>query len=203
MNRNQPASRAADKRYFGVAEGVVEAVDDPDHEGRVRLKLPWFDEDEVTDWCRSANLFAGNGYGSTWTPEKGDEVLVGFVHGDLRFPVVLGGLYNGQDKPPAFREGDRNEKVLRSKAGHEIVVDDSPSRLGVRVTTKEGHRLVLDDTAGRIELMTKSGYGLAIDDRTGELILKATTVSIEASASVTIKASTGTVGITGQPITLN
>ena len=32
-------------------------------------------------------------------PEVGDEVLVAFAQGDLGHPYVLGGLYNGQDKP--------------------------------------------------------------------------------------------------------
>jgi phage baseplate assembly protein V len=194
VSKLQPASRTADKRYFGVAEGIVTSVEDPEHEGRVRLRLPWFDADDITDWCRSANLFAGNGYGSTWTPEVGDEVLVGFIHGDLRFPVVLGGLYNGQDKPPAYRQGDRNEKVLRSRAGHEIVVDDTPSRLGVRVTSSGGHRLVLDDSAGRVELTTKSGHGLTIDDRTGQLLLTAKSIEVKAAGPVTV---------TGTPIKLN
>jgi phage baseplate assembly protein V len=198
----QPGSRVADKRYYGVAEGIVTAVEDPQRECRVRVKLPWFDADEITDWCPTVNVFAGNGYGSTWTHEVGDEVLIAFVHGDMRFPIVLGGLYNGADKPPSSRQGDRNEKVLRSKAGHEIVVDDTPSRLGVRITTKAGHRLVLDDRADRIELMTKSGHGLAIDDRTGDLILKATTVSIEATGSISIT-SKGEVKVGGTQIRLN
>jgi phage baseplate assembly protein V len=202
VNRPQPGSRVADKRYYGVAEGIVTAVEDPQRECRVRVRLPWFDADEVTDWCRTTHLFAGNGYGSTWTPEVGDEVLIAFVHGDMRFPIVLGGLYNGADKPPSSPQADRNEKFLRSKAGHEIVVDDSPSRMGVRVTTKAGHRLVLDDRAERLELMTKSGHGLAIDDRTGDVILKGTTITIEATGSISIT-SKAEVSVDGTMIKLN
>jgi uncharacterized protein involved in type VI secretion and phage assembly len=33
-------------------------------------------------------------------PEVDDEVLVAFDHWDIRFPVVIGRLWNGVDKPP-------------------------------------------------------------------------------------------------------
>jgi uncharacterized protein involved in type VI secretion and phage assembly len=33
-------------------------------------------------------------------PEKDDEVLVAFEHGSPRKPVIIGGLWNGSDRPP-------------------------------------------------------------------------------------------------------
>lgn len=48
-----------------------------------------------------AGRFAENPRGSgTFIPSPEDEVLVAFNHGDLRNPVVLGGLWNGSDSPP-------------------------------------------------------------------------------------------------------
>jgi len=59
---------AVDQRYAGVTEGVVVAVNDPDGLGRVKVKLPWLDSQEVSDWCRVAQIYAGKGYGAFWLP---------------------------------------------------------------------------------------------------------------------------------------
>ena len=69
--------RAFDRRFYGVVEGIVEEIVDPDKEGRVKVKFPWYDDDTVTEWCRVRQLYAGPGYGTFFVPEKGDEVLVG------------------------------------------------------------------------------------------------------------------------------
>ena len=97
-------STSTDKRYYGVCEGIVVDNEDPEQQGRIKVKLPWFDDETVTEWCRVRQAYAGNGYGMFFIPEVDDEVLVAFIHGDLRLPVILGGLYNGIDKP-ATRPG--------------------------------------------------------------------------------------------------
>jgi uncharacterized protein involved in type VI secretion and phage assembly len=196
-----PRSMTTDHRFYGVAEALVADVEDPEKEGRVKLRLPFFDSSEVTDWCRAANLFAGNGYGSTWTPELEDEVLVAFIHGDLRFPVVLGGLYNGKDKAPRARTATNNQKTLRTKAGHEVLLDDSQGSLGVEVITSAGHRLRLDDVQDQITLEIKGGPSIVLRESGGEMHLKATAITMEAS-SITIEAS-GSLTAKGNPIELN
>jgi phage baseplate assembly protein V len=201
VSSTMPRSVTADRRFYGVAEALVAAVEDPEKEGRVKLRLPWFDSGEVTDWCRTANLFAGNGYGSTWTPELEDEVLVAFVHGDLRFPVVLGGLYNGKDKSPRARTASANQKTLRTKAGHEVLLDDSSGSLGVEVTTSAGHRLRLDDVNNQITLEISGGPSIVMSKNGGDMQIKATSITLDAS-SITLKAS-GTLTASGKPIKLN
>jgi len=197
------AARAmsADRRFYGVAEALVAAIDDPEREGRVRVRLPWFDSTEVSDWCRVANVLAGNGYGSTWFPEPEDEVLVAFIHGDLRLPVIIGGLYNGKDKPPRARTADANPKTLRTKAGHEVLLDDTRGSLGVEVHTSAGHRLRLDDVNNEITLEISGGPSIVLRQAGGEMQLKATSITLDAG-SITLKAS-GTLTASGTPIKLN
>jgi uncharacterized protein involved in type VI secretion and phage assembly len=201
MTKAQSRTMTADRRFYGVAEALVVSVEDPDNENRVKVRLPWFDSGEVSDWCRVANLFAGNGYGSTWTFEPEDEVLVGFVHGDLRLPVVLGGLYNGQDKPPHARTASANAKALRTKAGHELLLDDSSGSLAVEVRTSAGHRLRLDDAGNEITLELSSGPSLVMRQAGGTVELKATSITLDAT-TITLKAS-GILTASGTPIKLN
>jgi uncharacterized protein involved in type VI secretion and phage assembly len=192
---------STDRRFYGVAEALVEAVEDPDGEGRVKVRLPWFDGAEVSDWCRVANLFAGNGYGSTWLPELGDEVLVGFVHGDLRLPIVLGGLHSSVDKPPRARTADANPKLLRTKAGHELLLDDSQGSLGIEVLTSAGHRLRLDDVDNQITLELAGGPSIVMAQSGGSIRMQATSITLEAT-DITLNAS-ATLTASGTTIRLN
>jgi phage baseplate assembly protein V len=144
MTRTMPRARSTDKRYFGVVEAIV-VENDGDDEGRIKVQFPWFDGGAtVTDWCRVSQLYAGGGYGSVFVPEKGDEVLVAFIHGDMRFPIVLGGLYNGVDKPPTARTDGRDQKIIRTKAGHEVLLDDGAKE--IRITTAEGGNVTVTAT---------------------------------------------------------
>lgn len=152
MTRTVPRSRSTDRRYFGLVEAIV-VENDGDDEGRVKVKFPWFDGGAtVTEWCRVSQLYAGGGYGSVFVPEKDDEVLVAFVHGDMRFPIVLGGLYNGVDKPPTARTDGRDQKMIRTKAGHEVLLDDGAKE--IRITTAEGGNVTVTAT-GEIKLVAK------------------------------------------------
>jgi phage baseplate assembly protein V len=157
----QSRSRTTDQRYYGVVPALVEEVEGDD-EGRVRLRFPWFDAGTVTDWCRVSQLYAGNGYGSCFVPEKGDEVLVAFVHGDMRFPIVLGGLYNGRDKPPAARKDGHDRKMIRTRHGHELVFDEESGHAAVRVTSAAGHVVELDDEGNAIKVTAAKGGTVSV-----------------------------------------
>ncbi|GGR38795.1 phage baseplate assembly protein V [Streptomyces netropsis] len=179
---------AVDKRYFGVTPGVVEKVEgDPEKECRVRVSLPWFDDTTITDWAPVAQPYAGGGYGTSFVPEVGDAVLVAFYHGDMRCPVVLGSVYNGKAKPPTSREAGRDEKLLRTRHGHRLVLDDSPGKESVRLTSAAGHRVELDDTGGSVVVRTASGG----------------TVKVTADGAVEISAGPGPVTVKGGSVTLD
>jgi phage baseplate assembly protein V len=142
MTRTVPRSRSTDRRFYGVVEAIV-VENEGDDEGRVKVRFPWFDGgSSVTEWCRVSQLYAGGGYGSVFVPEIDDEVLVAFVHGDMRFPIVLGGLYNGVDKPPTARTDGRDQKMIRTKAGHEVVLDDGAKE--ITITTAEGGKVTVN-----------------------------------------------------------
>lgn len=175
---NPSRALTADKRYYGVAEAVVTSVDDPEQEGRVKVQFPWFDPGMDSDWCRVAQIYAGKGYGAFWVPEIDDEVIVGFVQGDMRFPIVLGGLYNGVDKPPTHRDSSTDQKMFQTKAGHILLFDDTSGQERVQLTTKGGHEVTMDDAGQSVTVETSSGQKITMD---------ASSITIEAKASVTVK----------------
>jgi uncharacterized protein involved in type VI secretion and phage assembly len=154
-----PRAMASDQRYYGVAPAEV-VQNDGDDEGRVKVKYYWLDGGaSISPWIRVSQLYAGAGYGSVFVPEVGDEVLVAFFQGDMRQPYVLGGLYNGKKKPPTAHRDGRDQKIIRTKAGHQILFDDKEKE--ITISTATGAKVVLKDS--------------------GEITLEAQTVTVKAS----------------------
>jgi phage protein D/phage baseplate assembly protein gpV len=198
----------------GVAVAQVTDVRDPDDLGRVKLKFPWMSDTYVSDWARVLQPGAGPQRGGVVLPEVNDEVLVAFEHGDLRRPYVVGGLYNGVDKPKlGERLVDGSSGAVRrrgfvSKRGHALVFFDDEADDGVAVLTGDGKlRLALDRSKtvihvasdGRVaidatqDVTIKAGKGLTIEAGT-TMELKAKAVKVTADGPVEVK---------GQPIKLN
>ena len=98
LTENLVPSQEREQRWFGVVIGVVTNTDDPEDVGRVKVKFPWLSEDVESNWCRVLGIGAGNKAGFYVMPEVGDEVVVSFEHGSISFPVVLGGLWNGNNQ---------------------------------------------------------------------------------------------------------
>jgi phage baseplate assembly protein V len=175
-----PRAKTTDKRFYGVVEALVVDVIDPDKEAKVKIQFPWFDDEMVTEYCRVRQSYAGNGFGTVFVPEKGTEVLVAFIHGDMRMPVILGGLYNGKDKPPTHRQKDKDQKMIRTKAGHELVFDDHDKK--VTLKSNAGLTLELDDTGKKVTLKTASGQSVVLDGSSSMITIQATNVAVKATS---------------------
>ncbi|MFB8117805.1 VgrG-related protein [Streptomyces sp. NPDC055962] len=157
-------------RMPGLAIGVVTDVREPGgaESGGVRLKFPWLDDTYVTDWVRTVQ-WGGKGGGGVFSPEVNDEVLVGFEQGLLDSPYVIGGLYNGVDKPSPHdvplvdrTTGRVNRRSLVSRSGHRVELLDAraPGRSGVRLTSADERlEVFLDNRRDRIELTVYAGKG--------------------------------------------
>ena len=189
-NGQQPGSPPNDCRYFGVYTAIVEDVNDDEKEGRVKLSFPWYEPDTPTpQWCRVRQEYAGGGYGSFFVPEKGDEVLVAFVQGLMKEPVVLGGLYNGPDKPVTWRADDKDEKVIRTKAGHQISLVDTGGSEKITIVDKSTKNTITIDTTTNAITIT-ADTSVTIEAKSDKLVLKGNTVEITATGQMTLKGQT-------------
>jgi uncharacterized protein involved in type VI secretion and phage assembly len=132
-------------RIFGAVIAVVSNVDDPDRLGRVKVRYPWLKDESESPWARLVSFMAGAGRGAVFRPETGDEVLVLFEHGDMRFPYVIGALWNGKDEMPSERgaDGDNAVRLIKSRSGHQIVIDDTAGAEKVTVHDKTGNSIEL------------------------------------------------------------
>ena len=200
------------RRIPGVVTAIVTNNHDPEELNRVKLRFPWLSEEGETDWVRIATLMAGNGRGTVFLPEVGDEVLVGFEHGDIDYPYVLGALYSGADRPPERNSDGRNDRrVIESRNGHRIVfADDNGRDDQIRIETRNGNSVVLDDSGGNegIEISTGGGHVVHLDDSSGRILIQDRAgnriegrngrLDIRGDGSITIRA--GTIRIRGRTV---
>lgn len=160
--------------------GVVTNNKDPKKWGRVRVKFPTLTEKHESDWARVVSLGAGINRGFDCLPEVNDEVLVGFEHGDIHRPFVIGGVWNGKDAPPAsvdesVVDGKVRLRTLKTRTGHTLQFveeDKGDSKKGVYLTTVYGHKLHLQDTQKAIDLKTKEGHQVLLDDQNKKIEIK-------------------------------
>ena len=83
-------------RYSGPQLAKIKDADDPTFSHRVRVVFPWqgeadkVDKKDATPWITFATK--GDGKTTTGKHNAGDEVMVGFVDGNVERPYVMGAL---------------------------------------------------------------------------------------------------------------
>ncbi len=184
-------------RWYGIYPGLVSDIKDPDGSGRVKVTLPWSPDtgsDHYEAWARVATLMAGNNRGSWFIPDVNDEVLLGFEAGDPRHPYVLGGLWNGADKAPESMDGagQNNKKVLRSRNGVKLTLDDTSGQEHFIVETPGGQKITLQDGPGSVEILDSNGNSVK---------LQTSGITVNAAAKVTVTASQ--VEVSASMVTVN
>ena len=141
-------------KNFGLLVGIVSDRSDPDGLGRVKFTLPTH-SDRESDWTRVAVPFggaAGAGHGHQWIPEKGDEVLIGFVGGDPKVAIVIASLYSKKQPPPTKQP---DERIFKSRKGHTIKISDVDGSEKIEIATQSGQKVALDDV-GKTVTVTAS-----------------------------------------------
>jgi uncharacterized protein involved in type VI secretion and phage assembly len=196
-------------QMFGVAVGIVTNNQDPDGLGRVRLRFPWLDDAVASYWARIATPMAGKERGLYFLPEVDDEVLVAFQHGRVDTPVVLGGLWNGKDKPPgANGDGKNNLRIIKSRSGHVVRLDDSDGEEKIEIVDKSGkNKLVIDTAANTVTIAADAD--IVIQSANGKIAISGKSVEIKStdsaqisSQAVSVKAD-GDLTLKGQGVNIN
>ena len=197
----------------GLAIGIVTDNNDPERQGRVKVQYPWLSTEHASDWARVIVPGGGKERGIAFLPEINDEVIVGFELGDVHHAYVLGGLWNGQDAPPGdmgkMIAGSKVEqRVIRSRTGHTITLDDSDGDAGVKIEDRNGNVVHIKTTSDELVVTMKGN--VSVDTKQDMSVKTQGGVTIEATGpveikgmGVTIDAGGGTVDVKGSLINLN
>ncbi len=164
---------------------TVVSLDDPDRRNRVQVRLIAFDDVATQDapmWARVVAPFAGSDRGFFFLPDVDDEVLVVFMNGDARYPLILGGLWNGNAQSPADIEsgGANRYKRIKSRNGIVITLDDQQGQETLKLETPGGQKVTLQDGPGIVTVEDSNGNSIK---------LETAGITITASAKVKVNAS--------------
>ncbi|WP_296382170.1 type VI secretion system tip protein VgrG [Winogradskyella sp.] len=170
---------------------VKKSYEDPDSQYRILVDIPLFDTTGEGLWARHGSFYASNNAGAFFLPEVGDEVIVGFLNEDPRFPIILGSLYSNSKLKP-FEGLDPNEnnttKAIVSKSGIQITFDDENKIF--TIVTPGKNTAVFNDKEKRITIKDENSNSIVMSD-TGIVMKSSKDITIEADQSVTIKGNQG------------
>ncbi len=163
----------------GLQIGVVTVLEnDPDGEDRLKVRMPLVSTAEEGLWARLATLDAGKERGTFFRPEIGDEVVVGFLDGDPRHPIILGMCHSSAKPAPEAAKDKNPRKGYVSREKMHFIFDD------------EKKIIVLDTPGGNKLTLSEEDKGIVIADQNGNKItLDDSGISIESTKELTLKAA--------------
>jgi hypothetical protein len=199
-----------EKKFLGVVTGTVEDLLDPMGLGRVKVKLPFIDSADSSPWARVAVPMAGLAHGFYFIPEKGDEVLVAFEHGDVKVPYIIGSLWHGL-APPPLPSPLAQTRMIRTPLGNQIVFSEEPP--SIVITTPDLTHTVTISAAG-IQIVsdtnlinltpdgvTISGPNLNLVSQ-GNVNISGSNVTVSGTASASVE-SAGVCSVKGSLVEIN
>ncbi len=133
-----PVIRTAKPVLTGLQSAVVVGATGQeiytDEYARVKVQFHWdrygkLDENSSC-WLRVGQLWSGDQWGSQFIPRVGDEVVVGFLGGDIDQPIIVGSVYNASNREPYELPANANMSGIKTRikdslTGHEFSFDDT------------------------------------------------------------------------------
>jgi Rhs element Vgr protein len=203
---NKPISEKANFSYLsavgqlpaiqGLQVGTVKKLSgDPLSQSRIQVQIPSGATSSEGIWVRVANFYATSGAGSFFMPETGDEVVVGFLENDPRYPVMLGALYSSAKKPAVTAEDEKNNtKSIVTREKMKINFDEE--KKVITVETPGNNSIVISDDKKSITLKDQNGNTVTLDS-SGITLESAKDINVKATGSCTIEAN-GAINIKSQ-----
>lgn len=113
-------------------------VDDDGH-GRIKVRFHWDRDDKRSCWVRVAQMWASSKWGGHFIPRIGMEVVVEFLEGDPDRPLVVGAVYNGDNKFPYSLPDNKTQSGIKSNSSkggngyNELMFEDAQKSEVIRL----------------------------------------------------------------------
>ena len=186
----------------GLFIGKVKQLDgDPDGAFRIKVDIPVVTESSDGIWARLSTMHASKSHGTYYVPEIDDEVIVGFLNSDSRYPVILGSVYSAKHEAPYSHDNANNIKGFVSRSKLKLTYNESDN--SITLETPGGRKFCMDDSAGKITLedpfqnkLEMSSSGITMSALTKVDISGLTGVAVTGTAKVDVT-SVGPMTISG------
>ncbi len=129
--RYAPASLpGGTKRTAAPQRAIVKNTSDPLSLGRVRILYPWQpdDKDQASPFIRVAQPYASSKSGIRFTPQVGDEIMVGYEFDDIERPFMMGAIASMNTNGSKV---DGNNDIICSPNGHQIKFNNPDNAKGL------------------------------------------------------------------------
>jgi len=172
----------------GLQTGIVKKiVKDPEGELRVYVLLPLLQTGSKGVWARLGTFYGSNKVGAVFYPETNDEVVVGFMNEDPRYPVILGSVYSKKHSPPLPPDEKNTKKGIVTRSKLQITFDDQDKILEIRTPGK--HIIKMDDKSGAVSIRDSNKNNISLS-KGGITLDSASNLKIKAKGSITVDAGT-------------
>lgn len=202
--------------FGGLVIGTVCNVRDPDQLGRVKVVFPTISSAVESHWARVLSPAAGAraddaaaAHGLYWPYEVGDEVVVGFLGGQMELPIIVGALWSKKRPAPVPKDSLAAHRVLQSARGHVLRFDDTAGAEKIEIVAAGAENALSLATADGAVTITaakcveiKVGADIKLTLREGQVTLSCKNLVIKDADDVAI--ASGSIGIEAdQSLTLS
>ena len=149
------------------------------------MTLPSASQTVTSLWARLSNFYATNNAGAFFPPEVGDEVVLGFIDGDARYPVILGSLYNGMNAPPYIPGQINATKAIVTRSRMKVEFNDEKKM--ITLDTPAGNSIVISEDGKSVEIKDQNQNSIRLA-KDGITMNSAKDINISAKGSIRIDA---------------
>lgn len=203
--RQSRQSETGGMRIPGVMIGIVTDNYNKDKPGCVRVKVPVRDEDaNILKWAKVARPYSGKGWSWYFHPEKDDQVLLAFEHGNLDAPYIIASLPRDNDGVISKASDEDNQtKEIVTRNGSRLIFTDhkdggEKDRIQIQ-TSGETCQLLLDNENKKIAISDKDkNCVIEMKLKDGSIQVAAAkkfTLSVGDTIKISMNGSNGTVSI--------
>jgi len=175
--RVTPIPRVSGIMTAKVESGAGDEYAFVDDEGRYKAKL-FFDLSDKTNGeasrpFRMAQPYSGPGYGFHFPNHADSELVWACINGDVDRPIALGTIPNPSQASPVTAN-NKNQSVIRTAAGNEIVLDDKTNESQIDIKTTDANQILLDDKDDKIDILTTNKHKVTFDDKNKNITVQTT-----------------------------
>jgi Rhs element Vgr protein len=180
----------------GLQIGVVKQLaSDPESLFRILVTIPSSATDQTGFWARVASYYATNGSGSVFMPEVGDEVIIGYMENDPRYPVVLGSLYSTTKANP-YPAADENNYIKAITTKGKLNVTFNDDKKDIIIQTPGGNKITISDDQKSISIEDQNSNSVKMTS-SGIAINSGKDITLTATGNITLDA-TGKVSVSAK-----
>ena len=190
----------------GLHIGIVKKIDkDPLSQYRIKVMIPSIKSTGEGVWAMLTHFYATSAAGIFFIPELNDEVLVGFLNDDPRYPVVLGSLYNDKHKPKETFVADNSIKSIVTK--NKLTMEFNDKDKIITLTTPGKNKIVISDKGKSITIEDQNGNsivtsasGIEVKSKKNITFDSKAEIKLTSTKAITIKSSSDSVKLDAKDV---